>query len=65
MKIFFILNTTLKSMMNDKLSLHGFLHCYEKRLIKTINKMIPEVEFQVGFVDLAYSGLSQSLVKGS
>ena len=33
---FSLQNTTLQSMMNAKLSLHGFWHCHENRLIKMI-----------------------------
>ena len=51
---------TPQSMMNAKLSLHGFRHCYENGLIKTI-KTTPHnlyVSFKYLLWIKAYPGLS-------
>ena len=56
-----LLRTTLQSMMNAKLSLHGFWHCHEKGLIRTI-QLIPHnlyVSFKLAFL---YCGLTIILV---
>ena len=53
--------TTLQSMMNAKLSLHGFWHCHKNGLIKTI-QTIPHnlyVSFKLTFL---YCGLRLILV---
>ena len=41
--------TTLQSMMNAELSPHGFWHCHENGLIKTIQTIPHNHEFQVSF----------------
>ena len=57
--------TTLKAMMNAKLSQHSFWHCHENGLIKTIqtlpHKLYVSCEFKIGFPLLwikTYPGLS-------
>ena len=56
-----ILLTTLKSMMNVKLSLHGFWHCHENGLIKTIQTIPHNIYVSFKLASL-YCGLKLILV---
>ena len=54
-------STTLQSMMNAKLSKHRFWHCYENRLIKTIQTIPHNLYVSVKLTSL-YCGLRLILV---
>ena len=61
LEYFLLVFTTLQSIMNAKLSLQGFWHCHENRLIKTI-QMIPH-NLYVSFKSASlYCGLRLILV---
>ncbi len=53
--------TTLQSMMNAKLSLHGFWHCHENGLIKTIQTIPHNLYVSFKLASL-YCGLRLILV---
>ena len=56
-----LLATTLQSMMNAKLSKHGFWHCHENGLIKTIQTIPHNLYVSVKLTSL-YCGLRLNLV---
>ena len=53
--------TTLQSMMNTKLSQHGFWHCHENGLIKTIQTIPHNLYVSIKLASL-YCGLRLILV---
>ena len=56
-----LVGTTLQSMMNAKLSLHGFWHCHENRLIKMIQTIPHNLYVSFKLASL-YCGLRLILV---